>query len=135
MLKERGYVYGQHHAPHDISVRELGTGVSRWESARKIGINFARIPRVKNKIDSINAARRILDVCWFDEERCSLGIDRLEAYRKEWNEHLQTYKPTPLHDENSNGADAFQTLAMGHKFHQAPGAKRTIKRVSAGGWT
>lgn len=30
VLKARGYVYGTHWAPHDIAVRELGTGKSRW---------------------------------------------------------------------------------------------------------
>jgi hypothetical protein len=136
ILQKRGYHYTAHYAPHDIGVRELGAGgKSRWQSAREIGLNFIRIPRVKVKIDSINAARRIFSVCWFDETKCSQGIERLEGYRKEWNEHLQSYRTTPLHDENSNGADAFQTLAMGHQFRQGQGAAVTVQKQSADGWT
>jgi hypothetical protein len=135
ILQSREYHYISHNAPHDIAVRELGTGKSRWDQANEIGLHFRRIPRVKSKIDSINAARQLFPICWFDEVKCSRGIERLEGYRKEWNEHLQTYRTTPLHDENSNGADAFQTLAMGHNFRQGQGAAVTIQKQSADGWT
>ncbi|MDX9787920.1 MAG: hypothetical protein RBT11_14135 [Desulfobacterales bacterium] len=116
-LNEKKYRYGRHYAPHDISVRELGTGESRRKAAARLGIRFERIPRVQDKQDSIQAVRSILPICWFDEVKCDLGIKRLENYRREWDEHLQTYKRSPLHDENSNGADAFQTFAQGHSKH------------------
>jgi len=136
LMQKKKYLYGRHFAPHDISVRELGAGgKSRWESAAKIGLHFQRVPRIKAKMDSINAARRFLAICWFDEVKCSKGITRLEGYRKEWNENLQTYRDSPLHDINSNGADAYQTLAMGHGFHVAMGAAIKIKKQSAAGWT
>jgi hypothetical protein len=136
VMRDKGYLYGRHYAPHDISVRELGArGRSRWESAARIGLHFERIPRIKAKMDSINAARRFLAVCWFDKVKCAKGITRLEGYRKAWNEQLQTYKDTPLHDVNSNGADAFQTLAMGHDFKVAMGAAVQVKKQSSGGWT
>jgi hypothetical protein len=136
-LTERGYLYGTHAAPHDIKVREMGAhGKSRWQSARDIGINFMLIPRVNAKIDSINAARRFLPICWFDEEKCSQGISRLENYRKAWNEITGTYSNNPLHDVNSNGADAFQTLAMGHNFRPSMGAAVKVeKHNNSKGWT
>lgn len=111
------YVYGQHWAPHDISVYELGPSAIRWESALKVGIRFNRVPRVKDKQDSIQAVRNIFPLCWFDEERCDRGITHLENYRREWDEHLGTYRRNPLHNEASNAADAFQCLAMGHARH------------------
>jgi len=134
-LNALGYRYVEHNAPHDIAVRELGTGVSRWEAARALGLNFERIPRVNAKIDSINAARRFLGICWFDEVRCSKGLVRLENYRKKWNEHTNSYENRPLHDDNSNGADAFQTLAMGHNFRVSSGAVITIQQQNSTGWT
>lgn len=136
VMFDLGYSYGYHYAPHDISVRELGNGgKSRWEAAKQIGINFIRVPRVRSKMDSINAARRFLAICWFDKVNCSKGIDRLEGYRKEWNDKLQTYRDKPLHDENSNCADAFQTLAMGHDFQVGMGAVIHVRKAPAGGWT
>ncbi|MCP4116474.1 MAG: terminase [Desulfobacteraceae bacterium] len=136
LQQEHGFVYGTHNAPHDIGVRELGgTGADRWESALRVGIRFNRIPRVKHKIDSINAARRFLSICWFDENRCDQGMTRLENYRKQWNEHANTYTDKPLHDDNSNGADAFQTLAMGHNFHVSMGATVQVLKQNSAGWT
>jgi len=136
ILVEKGYSYGHHYAPHDISVHELGAqGRSRWESAKRIGLPFVHVPRVNDKIDSINAARRIFAICWFDKIRCSKGILRLEGYRKKWDDKLQTYHNKPLHDENSNGADAFQTLAMGHDFQVSMGAAVQVQQQPSGGWT
>jgi hypothetical protein len=47
------------------------------------------------------------------------------------------YKDRPYHDWASDGADAFQTLAMGHKFaHQKqPRQARQVQPVSNAGWT
>lgn len=114
---DRKFMYGRNVAPFDVGNKELGTGLSRWAAAATLGLRFDHLPRVAQKMDSINAARNILSVCWFDEEQCDEGISRLENYRKQWDEHLQTWKNEPLHDDNSNGADAFQTLAMGHDFN------------------
>ena len=61
VLKERGYVYGEHWAPHDIRVRELGTGKSRLETAKAHGINFQVTPNVgvADGIDRCRAARGV----------------------------------------------------------------------------
>lgn len=130
------YQYGTHNGPHDLAVREFGANAKkRLQSAAEAGIHFNLIPRVENKMDSINAARRIMPICWFDEENCSQGIERLENYRKDWNEHLQTYRNRPLHDINSNGADGFQSFAMGHKFQVSMGAVHVVQKTSSKGWT
>lgn len=135
LLDGREYRYGTHNAPHDISVRELSTGISRLESARKLGIDFTVIPRCKAKMDSIDAARNIFPQCWFDEAKCDLGLQRLENYRKQWDERLGCFKREPLHDENSNGADAFQGLAMGILMQQrGQASSRKIVVKSAQGW-
>lgn len=116
VLNGKGYLYGKHLAPHDIRVRELGTGQSRIDAALALGIRFEIVPRVENKIDAIEAARRMLSLCWFDEVKCADGITHLEQYRKEWDEHHQRYKSQPLHDEHSDGADAFLTGAWGQSL-------------------
>ena len=114
VLKEKGYVYGEHWAPHDIRVRELGTGKSRLETAKNHGITF-RIVRDIGVADGIDAARLILPRCWFDETKCRAGLEALAFYRKRYNERLQEFTDTPLHDWSSHGADAFRGLAVRHK--------------------
>ena len=39
-----GYVYGQHCAPHDIQVRDFGTGKSRLSAAKQLGLTFRVCP-------------------------------------------------------------------------------------------
>ena len=113
VLKEKGYVYGEHWAPHDIRVRELGTGKSRLETVRSHGIAF-RIVRDIGVDDGIDAARLLLPRCWFDEEKCRAGLEALTFYRKGYNERLHMFTDTPLHDWSSHGADAFRGLAVRH---------------------
>ena len=135
VLREKEYRYGRHLAPHDIEVRELGTGRSRKETAAALGISFETIPRVPNEAEGIEAVRQFLPQCWFDEEFCGPGIKALEAYRKEWDERLGTYRNRPVHDWASHGAKAFETLARADLFQAVGGQAAPIKRVSAGGWT
>ena len=116
ILTAKKYRYGRHVGPHDMAVRELGTGKSRLETAEGLGIRFEVVPRVGDKMDAIEAARTFLSLCWFDKTRCEKGLEHLSRYRKEWDDKRGTWKSSPLHDEHSNGADAFQTLAVGHRF-------------------
>ena len=60
---------GRHFAPHDIEVKEIGTGKTRLEIAADLGIRFNVLPRLPF-IDGIEASRLIMDRCLFDEERC-----------------------------------------------------------------
>lgn len=123
---ERGYTYGTHWAPHDISVRELGTGKSRLETAKGLGIVFDVTPRLsrseKGEVeDGINAARMLLPRCWFDSEKCGAGLEALLHYRRDYNARLDEFKAVPVHDWASHGADAFRGLAV---RHQPPKPKR-----------
>ena len=121
VLRERGYTYGEHWAPHDIRVRELGTGKSRRDTARNHGIDFNIVPNI-GLDDGVDAVRLLLPRCWFDEVKCRLGLDALTFYRKAYHERLQQYSDRPVHDQASHGADAFRGLAVRHK---PPKAKTT----------
>ena len=104
-------VFGEHYAPHDIQVRELGTGKSRLETARKLGINF-RVVRKLTIEDGIHAARAILPKCYFEKTNTKDGLQALRRYRKEFDEKKGIYKPHPLHDWSSHYADAFRYFAI-----------------------
>ncbi len=121
VLKEKEYVYGNHHMPHDADVRELSSGEvaqSRREVAENLGIKpVIVVPRARdiNTIMQIHipAVRNILARCWFDEKKCFRGISALEGYRADYDEEKKTVANRPLHDWCSHGADAFRTFAMG----------------------
>jgi len=139
VLEERArkydLIYGQHWAPHDIEARELGLGQSRRQTAKELGIDFNvvkisafRSPGRFFVQEGIESVRNLLNRCWFDEDRCRLGISRLENYRKAWQEKHHCFAPTPLHDENSHGADAFRTLAMALKLGAGKVSRPTLDR-------
>jgi hypothetical protein len=107
-------VYGRHYAPHDIKVRELGTGKSRLEIARSMGLKFTTVKKLPI-IDGIDAVRAMLPRCWFNKVKCARGIEALKGYHKEFDSSRGVFRKTPVHDSNSHGADAFRTMAVGLK--------------------
>lgn len=112
VLDKRGYKYGKHLAPPDIEVRELGSGKSRKEIAQSLGIRFDVVKNLKLE-DGINATRMFIPRCYFDESKCVTGLEALQNYRWDFNQRMDEFKPTPVHDWASHGADAFRYLALG----------------------
>lgn len=106
-----GYQYGLHVAPHDINVKEFGTGLTRIEQAARLGINFVACEKM-SIADGIEAVRAVLPLCWFDESRTEVGFNALSAYRKEWDDRYGVWKSTPCHDEASHPSDAFRYFAI-----------------------
>ena len=106
---------GVHLMPHDTNVRELGTGVSRLETLRNMGMRNIKIVQKLPKAQQIDAARMLLSRTWFDEEKCSAGLKALRGYQFAYDPKRQCFSQSPLHDKSSNGSDAFQQLAVGLK--------------------
>ena len=112
VIQEKGYTYQDHWAPHDIEVREFGTGKSRREQALNFDIDFRVTPRLSLE-DGINAARSMFKRMWFDDDKCREGLNALKSYHKEYDSKKQTYRDRPAHDWSSHGADALRYLAVG----------------------
>jgi phage terminase large subunit len=130
VLQQRGYVYGTHWAPHDIEVRELGSGRSRLEVAAGLGITFRIVPRLHSSVgqeveDGIHAVRMLFPRCWFDQTKCKAGLEALANYRRDYNQRLNEFKATPVHDWSSHAADAFRGLAVRHQMPKERKVKRT----------
>jgi len=122
LLREKPYVYGDHILPHDAEVRELGTGRSRVETLRSLGIEPRVLPAARIE-DGIDAVRNLLPRCWFDAGRCARGLEALRQYRRDYDDRLKAFKARPLHDWTSNAADAFRYLAMGLRRDDADWAQ------------
>jgi phage terminase large subunit len=134
VLRNKGYVYGTHWAPHDIQVRELASGRSRLEVAQSLGIRFNIAPNLP-KEDQIHAARMLFPRCWFDAGKTQAGLEALQHYRWDYNSRLNEFKAVPVHDWASHAADAFLYLAV---RQQAPSERRPVQYVdldsSSLGW-
>jgi phage terminase large subunit len=115
MLKEKeqqfGYVYGGHFAPHDIEVRELGTGVSRQETAEEFGLDFEVLPKL-GVADGIHAGRMVFARMYIDEEKCAQWLDAVSQYSKEWDDKRDMYREKPKHDWTSHAADVHRYMAQ-----------------------
>ena len=115
VLQQKGYIYDQHILPHDVRVRELGSGKSRLETLQSLGLNNIQIAPQLNVDDGIQASRSLLATCWFDAEKCAHGVDALRAYHREYDDNNRVWKGRPSHDWSSHSADAFRYLAVGYK--------------------
>lgn len=113
-LSGRDYVWGSHYLPHDVEVRELGTGKSRKEVLAGLGIKATVCPNIPIA-DGIQAVRMLLPTCWFDKDKCKAGIEALRMYRREYDEKRQEFRVNPLHDWTSHYADALRYFAVGHR--------------------
>jgi hypothetical protein len=86
---------GGHFIPHD------GDRESLWlESGTKgvmssLGFQPTIVERPRSKLEAIAAVRTAFARCQFDEGACELGLRRLRAYRKEWDESRGVWKDRP----------------------------------------
>jgi len=113
ILKNKGYEYSTHILPHDVKVRELGNyGKTRLDSLLELGIVGEVAPKISIE-DGIEAVRKNLINCWFDQDKCATGIEYLKAYSKKWDDKAQVFKSKPMHSYASHCADAFRTGIVG----------------------
>lgn len=126
-LFKKNYIYGDHFAPFDINVQEMGTGKTRYEVAKSLGIDF-KVVKKMGIDDGIQAVRNILNRCWFDRVKCEKGIDCLMSYHKEWDEANQMFKSHPDHDWSSHGADAFRYFAVSFQDIISKGQQSSVAR-------
>jgi hypothetical protein len=121
LREERGYLFGVDVMPHDIAVTEWGSGHSRLEMARAAGLDIIKAESPPGVVaERIGMIRNVFPRFKIDAVRCALGVKRLDAYRREWDDRLGVWLPKPRHDEASHGASA---LGIGiQKLEMLPSA-------------
>jgi phage terminase large subunit len=111
-IRDNDYEKAEHILPHDVRVRELGTGKSRMEMLEEAGLQIKIAPRMSLD-DGIQAVRRLLPRCWFNVPRVQTGLNCLRNYRRDYDEKRKIFYERPLHDWSSHGSDSFRYLALG----------------------
>jgi phage terminase large subunit len=111
-IKDNDYLKSEHILPHDVRVRELGTGKSRLEMLEEAGLEVKIAPRM-GLDDGIQAVRRLLPRCWFNVPQVQNGLNCLRNYRRDYDEKRKIFYERPLHDWSSHGSDSFRYLALG----------------------
>lgn len=121
--------------PHDGSTQDRVFDVSYESAFTKAGYAVEVIPNQGKgaAMQRIEAVRRWLGSCWFNEEKCQGGIDALGWYHEKRDDN-RDIGLGPDHDWSSHGSDAFglMCIVVEELFETA---KSTKKRVfNSGGW-
>jgi hypothetical protein len=128
------YKYGKHFLPHDARAKTLAaSGKSVIEQmAEHLGINNMAIVPDLSVQDGIQAVRMMLPYTWFDEDKCSEGIEALRQYQREYDEDKKAFRQTPRHDWCSHPADAMRMLAIAWRAEPTVKPPDRIKPLMVG---
>ena len=110
VLQTKGYTYRDHWLPHDAEHKNM-TGKSVKDIMQNMGLPIRITPKL-SIADGINAARMLMNRCYFDQIRCAEGLQALRHYRYEVDPDTKLFSKTPLHDQNSHAADAWRYAAV-----------------------
>jgi hypothetical protein len=115
-IKRKDYVYGTHLAPHDIRNHEYSTGVSRIDTAARLGLSFTMVPDL-SLADGIDAVRNMFPRLYFHNSDAVLSlVHHIENYSQKWDRQLGIWSGRPDHDVHSHAADALRYMAVGLNY-------------------
>lgn len=113
MIKAKPYSYGRHVLPWDANTKEMGTGTTRLEQARK-HLKGVQIQKRQAINDRIQATRILLPRCYFNAKIAAVdnAVEKLKNYQKEWDPKKELFTAKPVHDHTSHAADSFGYSAL-----------------------
>ena len=107
-LSSRAMTLGEIWLPHDARNKTFATKHSPLERfVKRFGGPHVRVVPQTSIRDRINAARRVIERCWFDEDACGLGMSGLASWRFDYDPETRTMSKEPAHDWASHPGDAF----------------------------
>lgn len=114
LMTNNNWVMGDQWFPHDVKVTELGTGKSRGEILRKLGVRVKIVPRSGTKgsvVTGIELVRAMIPTMYIST-KCEHVQKAMLNYAKEYDAKRGVFKDNPKHDQYSHMADALRYLAM-----------------------
>ncbi len=140
VMQSRGYTYGKCVLPWDGASKDLVSGKSVEDMMRLKGYRV-QVVKVGKVFDGINAVRTIFPQCWFDAEKCKIGIagelGKGGLRRYQWGPPSSSgvLRREPLHDDSSHPADALRTMAMSIKTPTATKPKSNAPPMPVSAWS
>lgn len=114
-MKDNGAKTGNFYLPHDAKHKTFAADGKTTEEqfAKAFGWDKVHIVPQIGVQQGIDAARAFaFPRAYFDESKCSEGLDALGQYRREWDEKKKSFGVNHVHDWTSHIADAFRMLAV-----------------------
>lgn len=99
--------------PHDAKAIAPSASESYDQIFKRLGYRTFIPLRDSHEINGINHARNSFNKCFFDEEKCSRGLECLTKFRKEYDTKHETYRKNSVHDQYSDGAKSFIYSSQG----------------------
>lgn len=127
VLQNRSYLYDTIWLPHDAKAKTLGSKMTIEEQVRAKFPNAVRIVQRQSIKDKVAAARTVFPNVYFDETKCSVGLQHLRHYTYEVDPQTKQFSALPLHDEHSDAASAFEYFGLASKMP----SRRVNGRVSS----
>lgn len=118
-LRSNGFEKAEIFLPHD-GLSQSGPSTASWESTfKEAGFSASTLRNAGSgnsgaKAVRIEAVRRLLPRCWFNEETTEAGLGALIAYHEKRDEK-RGVGLGPNHDWASHGADAFGLLCVAYE--------------------
>jgi phage terminase large subunit len=133
-LRKRGYGTAVCYLPHDGVAVNSFTGKRYQDHLADAGFEVEVIPNQGPgaAMMRVEAVRRILPRCWFNETATEAGRDAL-GYYHERRDETRNVGLGPSHDWSSHCADAFGLMALGYEEPAAKRAERDRGRWPDGG--
>ncbi len=108
IIKGKPYTYADELIlPHDAGHERLGAE-SIDRQLLGMGLRGRVLPVERSVLPGIEACRVAIGKSVFDRDKTQHGRACLNAYKREYDDKRQVFKPTPLHDWASDGADSFR---------------------------
>lgn len=111
IMRSKKYNYGTVFVPHDAKVRELGTGKSRLDILKELGVRNIRVLPKQPVHTGIELVRKWLPHMWIKDDLVYIK-DTFKNYTKQWDDRLGRWRDQPLHNEWSNPADAIRYMCQ-----------------------
>jgi hypothetical protein len=113
-IKGLNYNISSEWYPHDVNVKELGSGKTRLSILRGLGVRPKIVPKSGTKgsvATGIELVRNMIPKLYIDK-RCEHVQKAMLNYAKEFDEKRGVFRDIPKHDQYSHMADALRYLAM-----------------------
>lgn len=141
--QDRKFNYGRHFLPHDVTHKLLGMKKTRKRVLEEGGVRpITVVPKTSDIHEGIALVRDVLPSCFFDErgwtdengneQGVARGLKCLRHYRMQYDPDRMSYRPEPVHDWASDGADAFRQFAQGYTEASAWGTMPPVKMDTRG---
>lgn len=130
-LRSKGHGNAECVLPHDGEHRDAVTAIRFEDHIRSAGFEVRTVANQGKgaAMKRVEAARRLFPNIWFDQDKCSAGLDALGWYHEKRDED-RSIGLGPEHDWASHGADSFGLMCVDHEEPYLPSSR---KRYSSRG--